>query len=280
MIDIKIAAHAGYCFGVKRALSKAEKGTKKSGIAYTLGHIIHNPGVVENLKKKNIHAITDIEDLKPKDVLIIRSHGVSPQVIKKLRQMDVDIVDATCPFVKKAQDKAREMSKSCFVVLIGDPKHPEVIGIRDNIEGEYTIINSAAEAADLSFHKRIGVVIQTTQTKDKFISIVSELIFKCDKLVIENTICSTTEQRQECALKIAGEVDMMIIVGGKNSANTRHLSELPRSRGYLTYHIESYKDLDPRWFQGIKSVGISGGASTPIEDVYNVKKYIKSLTFE
>jgi (E)-4-hydroxy-3-methyl-but-2-enyl pyrophosphate reductase len=283
MIDVKIAEYAGYCFGVKRALNLTQKSfnenAPKNRKVYTFGHIIHNPGVVKELEKNNIFATDDIDALNPGDVLIIRSHGVSPHVMEKIKNRGISIIDATCPFVKKAHKKARKLSiNDYFVVLIGDKNHPEVIGIRDNIVGDrYRIVNSAHEAAEIMFQKKIGVVIQTTQTKQKFIAIISELLFKCEQLLVENTICATTEQRQKSTLEIAKEVDAMIIVGGKNSANTTHLAQIPKNEGYTTYHVENYKEIDPKWLKNVKSVGISGGASTPMSDIINIKKYIQSL---
>ncbi len=283
MIDVKIAKYAGYCFGVKRALNLTQKAFQKdhpnNRNIYTLGHIIHNPGVVKELEKNSIFAIDNIENLNPKDVLIIRSHGISPNTMDKIKSIGISVIDATCPFVKKAQKKARKLSlDNYFVVLIGDKNHPEVIGIRGSIEGdEYIVLDSAEDAAKIAFHKKIGVVIQTTQTKQKFISIVSELLFKCEQLLIENTICSTTDQRQNSALEIAQEVDVMIIVGGKNSANTKHLAQILKNEGHKTYHVESYKELDPKWFKNVKTVGISGGASTPMRDITNIKIYIQSI---
>ena len=283
MIDVKIAEYAGYCFGVKRALKLTQKSFHENASnnkkVYTLGHIIHNPGVVKELEKNNIFATDNIDELNPEDVLIIRSHGISPHVMKNIKSRGISVIDATCPFVKKAHKKAKKLSiNDYFVVLIGDKNHPEVIGIRDNIVGDrYRIVNSVQEAAGIMFQKKIGIVIQTTQTRQKFAAIVSELLFKCEQLLVENTICSTTEQRQKSTLETAKEVDIMIIVGGKNSANTTHLAQIPKDEGYTTYHVENFKEIDPKWFKNARSVGISGGASTPMSDIINIKKYIQSL---
>lgn len=282
-MDIEIAKYSGYCFGVKRALDIAEetlnKYKKKVNKIYTLGQIIHNRGVVEGLSKKGITVVNSEENITPGSILIVRSHGMSPVVLKRIRAKKVKIVDTTCPFVKKAQDKANFLSRSgYFVIIIGNKEHPEVIGIKEHIENNnFAVVEDIKDVKNIGKKEKIGIVVQTTQTSKKFKSIVSKILEKGKEILVENTICSTTVNRQNSTRELAKRVDVMIIVGGKNSANTTHLAEISKNCNTITYHIENYKGINLSWLRGIKKVGISGGASTPEKDILKVKKLIEKL---
>jgi len=283
-MKIKIADYSGYCFGVKRALKLTEgtieKYSKEEKKIFTLGSIIHNPGVMDELSRKGLVSVKNIKEIKNKSVFIIRSHGMSPDLINKIKsEKKAIIVDTTCPFVKRAQSKARLLSESgYFVVIIGNKNHPEVLGIKGCVLNDrYAVIESEHDAEELKFTDKIGVVSQTTQTREKFFLIINKLLDKARELLINNTICDTTEKMQESTRNLAKEVDIMIIVGGKDSANTGHLKEIAKKINDATYHIESYRELKPEWFNNKKSAGISGGASTPVKDIMNVKKVIEKL---
>jgi len=282
-MDIEIAKYSGYCFGVKRALDIAEetlnKYKKKVNKIYTLGQIIHNRGVVEGLSKKGITVVNSEENITPGSILIVRSHGMSPVVLKRIRAKKVKIVDTTCPFVKKAQDKANFLSRSgYFVIIIGNKEHPEVIGIKEHIENNnFAVVEDIKDVKNIGKKEKIGIVVQTTQTSKKFKSIVSKILEKGKEILVENTICSTTVNRQNSTRELAKRVDVMIIVGGKNSANTTYLAEISKNCNTITYHIENYKGINLSWLRGIKKVGISGGASTPEKDILKVKKLIEKL---
>jgi (E)-4-hydroxy-3-methyl-but-2-enyl pyrophosphate reductase len=283
-MEIKIADYSGYCFGVKRALKLTEetieKYVREGKKIFTLGSIIHNPGVMEKLSGKGLVSVKSIEEIENNSVFIIRSHGMSPDLISKIRtEKGAIIIDTTCPFVKRAQSKARMLSEDdYFVVIIGNKNHPEVLGIRGCIiNKKYAVIESEEDAEKLKFREKIGVVSQTTQTRENFFRITNKLLFKTRELLINNTICDTTEKMQESTKNLAKEVDIMIIVGGKESANTGHLKEIAKTINNSTYHIESYTELNPEWFINKKSTGISGGASTPVKDIIDVKKSIEKL---
>jgi len=282
-MKVKTTRYSGYCFGVKRALKildgiLKENKNKKTKV-FTLGSIIHNSGVTNELKKKGLISVKELKEIEPGSIFIIRSHGMSPKLINEIKKKGIEIVDVTCPFVKKAQARAETLSRDgYFVVIIGNKKHPEVIGIKEHILNEnYLVIESKKDAEKLVGKKKIGVVFQTTQTLEKLRLITDKLLEKTKELVVYNTICNTTKKMQDLAKELAKDVDMMIVVGGKNSANTRHLTEISNKFNSSTYHIENSKEIKPQWFKNVKLVGIIGGASTPMEDIMNVKKAVEKL---
>ncbi len=275
------AKNSGYCFGVKRALNITEKILKenKNVKIFTLGSIIHNSGVANEMARKGLISVKDLNEVEPDSIFIIRSHGMPPGLIKELKVKNVSIVDTTCPFVKKAQHKARDLGKKkYFVVIIGNKNHPEVIGIKDHvIKGNYTVLENEADAENFAKKEKIGVVVQTTQTIEKLKFITDKLLGKTSELLIFNTICSTTKKRQSSIRKLSKNVDVMIVVGGKNSANTAHLKEISEESNTVTYHIESYREIKPDWFKKAEKIGIFGGASTPEKDITDVIKTIEKL---
>src|SRR4030065_980596 len=283
-MEIKIAKNSGYCFGVKRALKiteqihKENKDNKKIKV-FTLGSIIHNSGVSDELAKKGLIPVDDFKKIEPGSIFIIRSHGMSPKLIKEIKEKDVKIIDTTCPFVKKAQARAGELSSNgYFVIIIGNKTHPEVMGIKDYILNEnYMVIENKADIERLPGKDKIGIVVQTTQILDRLIQISGKSLKKTKELIIYNTICDTTRNRQNFTGEMAKEADVMVIVGGKNSANTRNLTSISKKINKKNYHIESYREIRPEWFKKVKKVGISGGASTPAEDIIDVKKAIERL---
>ncbi len=282
-MNVKTAKYSGYCFGVKRALKLAEEILKKNQgkktEIFTLGPIIHNSGVTNKLAKKGLISVENLEKIIPGSILIIRSHGMSPVLVNEIKKKNIKIIDATCPFVKKAQVRAEDLSKNgYFVVIVGNRNHPEVIGIKDHVLNKnYAVIKNEANAEKISSKKKIGVVVQTTQPIEKLCLITSKLREKAKELVVFNTICNTTKKRQNSTKKLANNVDIMIVVGGKKSANTKHLVEISKKCGAVTYHIENYKEIKPQWFNNAKKVGISGGASTPVEDIIDIKEAIEKL---
>ncbi len=236
----------------------------------TLGPLIHNPQVVQRLEEQGISIAAEPEDVKEGSI-IIRSHGVSPEVLDKLKAQGVTIINATCPFVSRAQRRASHLSKQGYqVVIVGDRNHPEVIGILGWAQGKAKIVESPLEAAALAVYEKIAVIAQTTQPEDNFQTVVNVLKDKTNNLVIHNTICSATRERQEAAKLLAKAVDLMIVVGGKNSANTKKLAKICQEAGATTHHIENVAELCEPWFNNIVKVGVTAGASTPewiIEEV-------------
>ncbi|MEA2016518.1 MAG: 4-hydroxy-3-methylbut-2-enyl diphosphate reductase [Actinomycetota bacterium] len=283
-VKVRVAEYSGYCFGVKRALKITEETIKKyrsrNRKIFTLGSIIHNPGVTRELSKKGLVSVKDIDEIGKKGIFIIRSHGMFPNLINEIKaKKDVEVIDTTCPIVKKAQARARLLSKNgYFVVIIGNKNHPEVLGIKGYVLNEkFVVIEDEEDVEKLPFKKKIGVVVQTTQTKEKLHIINDRLLERTRELFINNTICDTTEKMQNSTAGMSKDVDIMLIVGGKNSANTKHLVEISRRFNSSTHHIENFKEIRADWFMHKSTAGISGGASTPVKDIKDVKKAIEQL---
>jgi 4-hydroxy-3-methylbut-2-enyl diphosphate reductase len=279
-MNIIVAKHAGFCFGVERAISLVEKALDRNNNVFTLGPIIHNPIVVAKLESRGVRVIDDINKLTMGDVLIIRSHGIPKNLYEELERKKIKIIDATCPFVKKAYNAAESLSKEGYsVVILGDRLHPEVEGIISYIEGKYTVISSIDEVDKLSNEKRIGYLAQTTQDRDLFMKIKNILSQKCDDLKVLDTICNATYLRQRDAREVAEKVDLMLIVGGQNSGNTRRLYQICSEICSKSYFIESATDLTNIDFSGVAQVGISAGASTPDYLIKNILDYLNEVNY-
>ncbi len=277
-MEIILAKTAGFCFGVKRAVKTVYANSVKDNV-YTYGPIIHNDEVVKNLEKKGVKVIDDETDINsiPKGTVVIRAHGVSTDTYDLLRDAGHEVVDATCPFVLKIHKIVKEASeKGKFVIIIGDSTHPEVIGIK-SCAGENSIVIADKEEAkkflknNQNITKNICIVSQTTYNYNKFQEIV-EIFIKNSyyRYDILNTICNATEERQKEAADIAGRVDAMIVIGGRNSSNSQKLYDICREICFRTYFIQAADDMDYSLLSGLDKIGITAGASTPnniIEEV-------------
>lgn len=277
-MKIYVVKEAGFCFGVKRAIKLASDAVKKkNGKVYTLGPLIHNPQVVEDLQKKGVHVVKDLKKIR-KGTLIIRSHGVHPEVLKQLKGKPVEVVDATCPFVRKAQRKAKLLHDQGYqVMVVGEADHPEVQGIVGYAGDSALVINYNQTKLNLVHFKKLGVVAQTTLGIDAFKQVIGKLIEISDELKVCNTICHATARAQKTTLKLASQVGMMIVVGGHNSANTSRLAKLCKKLGTITHHVETAKELQSTWFKNKNSVGITAGTSTPDWLIKEVVERIKSF---
>ena len=269
-LEVILADYLGFCYGVKRAIKIARENAAPDGSACTLGPIIHNPQMVERLKDEGIGTIDCLDDLK-RGKVIIRSHGVGPETYEKAEAMGLECVDATCPHVKKAQLSAKELAEEGrFVVIVGEKEHPEVHSIVQWAGGNVAVIETVAEAASVPNVSRLGIISQTTFSGERFREIVSALLDKSRDIRVMRTICTATDQRQRAARELASKVDVMLVIGGKNSANTTRLAQLC-AKICRTYHIETAEELRPAWFDNIEKIGITAGASTPdwiIKEVY------------
>jgi 4-hydroxy-3-methylbut-2-enyl diphosphate reductase len=274
-MEILIVKKAGFCFGVKRAVDMTfEVADDKTRPAVTLGPIIHNPQVIEKLSKKGIAAVDGVPDND--SIIIIRTHGIEQDLYNKIKNSGHEIIDATCPFVKKAQEYAKLLSEEGYQVLIlGDSNHPEVKGILSYAGKDASVIISSSPLPKLK--RKVGIVVQTTQPLDALKELIARTIGKVSDLKVYNTICNSTAQRLGETEKMARKVDLMIVVGGKNSANTTQLTRLCESLGVKTYHIETASEIKKSWIKGSKKIGITAGASTPewiIEETENKLKDI------
>ncbi len=273
---VVVAETAGFCFGVKRAVKMAYDAAKGEGPVFTLGPLIHNPQVVDSLREKGIEVTSSVEEIPEGAVVVIRSHGVPVDVLERLQENDIRIVDATCPFVKRAQQIVRSLAEEGFsVVIFGDKKHPEVKALVSYGMGRASIYPEIPNDK-----VKIGVVSQTTQLLEKFLQAVKEIIDKCpfSELRVHNTVCQSTAERQKECRQIAREADVVIVVGGKNSANTKKLVDIARSMGKETHHIEVASELSPSWFLGKRVIGITAGASTPDWIISEVVEEVRRMT--
>lgn len=270
-MEIILAKNAGFCFGVKRALSFIERAYNESNSEplYTLGPLIHNRQVIEKLSRKGIKSINSLDEAE-RGRLVIRSHGVGP-TLKKQAEAKFEVIDATCPFVAKAQKLAAQMAKEGYqVVIFGDKNHPEVIGLTEWAGPEAIVVRDENDARTAPIGNKVALLAQTTQRPEHLKVIENVLKTRVKELVVLDTICSATRERQDAAKALAEEVDVMIVIGGKHSANTNKLVSICRGTKTPTYHIEEALELQPHWFKNADKVGVTAGASTPdwiIEEV-------------
>lgn len=265
-MEIIISKHAGFCFGVERAINTALETIKNEEIVYSYGPLVHNQQVVDYLKDKGIITVDSIEDLKDKEVgaVIIRSHGLPKHTIEEIEKLGFKIVDCTCPFVKSVHKKVSEYSdKGYNISIIGDKDHPEVIGINGWCNNEAYIVNTVEDANNLEFMDKVCIVSQTTNNIDKFTEISKIVENKANEAIIFNTICNATRLRQESAVELAKEVDAMIVLGGKNSSNTKKLADVSRVYNKNVYLIESISEISLQELNKFNKIGITAGASTP-----------------
>ncbi len=270
------AKRAGFCFGVKRAVDLAFDAAKNNedGV-YTFGPIIHNPQVIEKLKEKGVQPTEDIENPEIKTI-IIRTHGIPEDISQRLKKSELKVVDATCPFVKKAQQYAKLLKQEGYqVIIIGDRGHPEVKGLMSYAGKDAIVINKEDIMPRLK--RKVGVIVQTTQPLDILKRFVSEAIGHVKELKVFNTICNSTALRLKETKEMARKVDVMIVVGGKNSANTTQLAQLCNSMSVPVYHIETDSEIEENWFSDARTIGITAGASTPDWIINDVEKRIRYI---
>ncbi|MCL4310788.1 MAG: 4-hydroxy-3-methylbut-2-enyl diphosphate reductase [Actinomycetota bacterium] len=279
-MNILISKRGGYCYGVQRALKLAMEAAENSpGPVHTLGPIIHNPGVVRELAAAGVSPVETLADAGS-GTIILRTHGVTPQVAADAEARGLRIVDATCPYVKVAQEKASLLKEQGFLpVILGEHEHPEVVALIANA-GARTIVVEKAGELELSRirGKKVGVVVQTTQASANLSALVSRLSPASRELLVYNTMCNATRKCQEEALGLARRADAVVVIGGRNSANTTRLAKLCREVQARTYHIEDVSELEPEWFAEADTVAITAGASTPPEQMAAVADWLQELS--
>ena len=284
---ILIAEHSGFCHGVQKAVDKTllvgEQGDRP---VYVLGQLIHNQQIIDHLDSKEIKTVKSLDEVPLGSMCVIRTHGAPPEVVEAAQARGIEVSDATCPDVRLVQNKAIQLAEEGYtVVIVGKEEHPEVVGIKahsERVQGSHIIaINKPDEIheklQDLP-RRRIGVVSQTTQMEEAFFEMVKELSKVAKELKVFNTICPATYFRQNSALELAGKVDFMVVIGGKNSSNTTHLAEICRGQGTETIHVETYKELeDCVALQQAEIIGVTAGASTPDWLIQEVLGYLRVL---
>ena len=279
-LNVEVAQRAGTCYGVQRAIDLAIQAGRASNGAeqvHTLGPLIHNPLVVKELEEEHVLMANDLERVS-QGTLIIRAHGVVPELIDRAREKDLDIVDATCPFVKKVHLAAERLVRDGYrVVVIGEPGHPEVEGILGHAGTDALVLENVEQALRADISGKVGVVVQTTQTVDNFSHVVAVLSSRCKELHVVNTICNATSERQRAAAELSARVEAMVVIGGKNSGNTRRLAEICREHCSRTFHIEQVDELESAWFKDVSTVGVTAGASTPQRHIDQVAAWLQDV---
>lgn len=277
-MEILLADKAGFCFGVRRAIQTAFDAASK-GRVYCLGPLIHNPQEVERLRKAGVLTVSDISELSKGDSVIIRSHGVPPSVLAAAQENGLKVIDLTCPFVAKAQRHAESLRLEGYrVVVVGEKAHPEVQSIVGYAGEGAVVIEAPKDIGPARLSGRIGVVAQTTQSYGNFSQIVLNLLRLSKELKVFNTICNSTTERQAAARSLASHVDVMIVVGGRNSANTTRLVTICRQEGRTAHHIETADEIVPEWLAGTERVGVAAGASTPDWIIQDVLKRLREMS--
>ena len=271
---IKKAKSYGFCFGVKRAVEIAES----SQNAVTLGPLIHNPLEIDRLKRDfNVGYIDDISEIDTKKV-IVRTHGIPRDKLEKLQKMEVEVIDATCPFVKKPQEIVEKMSKEGYdIVIFGDENHPEIKGVKSySIHNRVFVTMKKEDLKNIKLKEKIATVAQTTKKMKEYLDLVNYLVKNYKEVRVFNTICNATFENQDAVRELAKEVDIIIVIGGKNSSNTKQLFNIANesSEAYL---VENEDEINPEWFKNKRKCGISAGASTPEWLVEKIISKIKDV---
>ncbi len=278
-MEINIAKGIGFCYGVKRALELAKKSAIENGGISCLGHLIHNDKVIKELEKDGVYTVKSIDEIKTERV-IIRTHGLPPNVIEEIKSKGKKIIDGTCPYVKRAQNIAKNLMEEGYeLIIIGDPSHPEIIGIQGHLNQKGIIVSKEKDVESLPLKRKRAIIAQTTQDVELFKKIVALVALRTHELRVFNTICSYTIKRQKEVEEIAKNVDVMLIIGSMKSSNTTKLFEIAKKILPNSYHIESYEDLSPEMFVGAKRVGIISGSSTPESEINLVAKRILENRF-
>lgn len=277
-IDIEVARYAGVCYGVERALGMAEKAADEAlKPVNTLGPLIHNPLVVNDLESIGVGTASNVSEVE-EGTLIIRAHGVVPSVIEDARTRGLDVLDATCPYVKKVHNAAERLVREGYqLIVVGESGHPEVEGIMGHAGDDAHVVSVPGDLDAIDLSRKVGVVVQTTQTPGALADVVAELSKRTMDLRVINTICSATQERQDSAAELARRVDAMIVVGGKNSGNTRRLAEICTAACPKTHHIEDASEIEAAWFDGVSHIGVTAGASTPASHIERALVRMRSL---
>lgn len=278
MHDVKLAVSAGFCFGVERAVKMAISALDQFGPpVYTLGPIIHNPQEVQRLQKMGIRMAGTLEEI-PEGTVVIRSHGAPKGVIEEAEARGLNVVDATCPLVQRLKERVRELAEEGYqVIIVGESDHPEVMAVLSFAPDSGVVVRDPGEVDPGKLSRRVGIVAQTTQSLENLRSVASLCICHCREVRTYNTICQATHRRGAEALDLAAEVEVMIVVGGRNSANTTRLAQAVSKGGTKTYHIESVQELNDLDIPRGAPIGVTAGASTPGWVIDEVVEALKGM---
>lgn len=279
-MKVILAQAAGACFGVNRALKIAHDAIAESEHIATLGPLIHNPQVVSELESEGAVVIRSIEEGGPYSKVVIRSHGVTPQVMDRARELGLDVLDATCPHVLHAQRTAQKLGTECAtVVVVGEPDHPEVESLNAyaSLGDARVVVTRDPDAVPGDIVAPVGVVVQTTQTPETLQAVCDRIRAQGIEPLVKDTTCQATSERQGAAAELAKQVDAMVVIGGRISSNTTRLAEVCSQHCPKVFHVEATDKLDPEWFAGCASIGVTAGASTPEDQIAAVMAVLESF---
>ena len=274
--EVRIAKRTGFCYGVREAIDKAKEASAAGKSTHTLGQVVHNEGVVRELQVLGIQTVERLDDVDHGAAVVIRAHGVRPDVLERASERGLEIIDGTCTWVIQEQRELRRLVDEGYtIVLLGTPKHPEVVGLLGFAPDAIVVDEEEEWEAAIPRRKRMALISQSTQPPWKFERLAAFMVGRAHELKIVNTVCPVTIRRQEDTMELAREVDLMVVVGGRSSANTKELTRLCEIAGTRAVQIESVNDLaDPAVFADATVVGVTGGTSTPIEDLRDVTEHI------
>jgi len=275
---IRIAKRTGFCYGVREAIDMAKEASARGKSTHTLGQVVHNEGVVRDLQSLGIQTVESLDDVDQGAAVVIRAHGVKPEVMARAQARGLEVIDGTCTWVIQEQKELRKLVEEGYtIVLLGTPKHPEVVGLL-GFAPDAIVVDEEEDWDRIPRRKKMALISQSTQPPWKFEKLAAFMVGRSHELKIVNTVCPVTIRRQEDTLEAAREVDLMVVVGGRSSANTKELTRLCGIAGTRAVQIESVRDLDDAGvFDGARTVGVTGGTSTPIEDLHAVAQRILEL---
>jgi (E)-4-hydroxy-3-methyl-but-2-enyl pyrophosphate reductase len=275
---VRIAKRTGFCYGVREAIDKAKESAAAGKATHTLGQVVHNEGVISQLQQIGVRSVDTLDDVDHGAAVVIRAHGVKPEVIERAEGRGLEVIDGTCTWVIQEQRQLEQLvAEGYTIVLLGTPKHPEVVGLL-GFAPDAIVVDEEEDWVRIPRRKRVALITQSTQPPWKFEKLAAFMVSRAHELRIMNTVCPVTIRRQEDTLETAREVDLMVVVGGRHSANTKELTRLCGIVGTPAMQIENARDLvDPTPFDGARIVGVTGGTSTPIEDLRDVAERIYRL---
>jgi (E)-4-hydroxy-3-methyl-but-2-enyl pyrophosphate reductase len=276
--QVRIAKRTGFCYGVREAIDKAKESAAAGKATHTLGQVVHNEGVISQLQQIGVRSVDTLDDVDHGAAVVIRAHGVKPEVFERAEGRGLEVIDGTCTWVIQEQRQLEQLVEEGYsIVLLGTPKHPEVVGLL-GFAPDAIVVDEEEDWDRIPRRKRMALITQSTQPPWKFEKLAAFMVSRAHELRIMNTVCPVTIRRQEDTLETAREVDLMVVVGGRHSANTKELTRLCGIVGTPAMQIENARDLsDPEAFNGARVVGVTGGTSTPIEDLRDVAERIYQL---
>jgi 4-hydroxy-3-methylbut-2-enyl diphosphate reductase len=276
-VEVLLARENGFCFGVKKAVELTEAAAESGRPVYNLGQVVHNPKISERLAARGVKVIQHPSDAT-EGIVVIRAHGVPPETRRAIEERGLECIDATCSLVLRAQRFTKQLADEGYrVVILGTPEHPEVVGLKGFAGDDFVIVETKEQWEQLPKMKKAGVVSQSTQPPWAFKELVAHVAEIAQEMKVFNTVCPVTVKRQHAAVELGNETDTIIVVGGKNSANTRELVNLARMQGRTAHHIEHASELEPAWLAGKARVGLIGGCSTPMDTLIEVKERAEAL---